>query len=95
MLAEELQCQSNELRKGGLAAPLCWYKVVILGIGPGGNKSASFPFLNTLLLVIACFGYECVPPRNVSTTIPAFISAALEDYVALAVLVIPATHKIC
>uniref|UniRef100_A0A0W0FKR0 Uncharacterized protein n=1 Tax=Moniliophthora roreri TaxID=221103 RepID=A0A0W0FKR0_MONRR len=79
MPAEELQCQSNELRKGRLAAPLCWYKVVNLGTGPEDNKSASFPSLNTLLLVIACFGYDI---------------AALEDYVALAVLVIPTTHKL-
>ncbi|KAI3619092.1 epoxide hydrolase, partial [Moniliophthora roreri] len=61
MPAEELQCQSNELRKGRLAAPLCWYKVVNLGTGPEDNKSASFPSLNTLLLVIACFGYDMCP----------------------------------
>ncbi|ESK82518.1 epoxide hydrolase [Moniliophthora roreri MCA 2997] len=75
MPAEEFQFQSNELRKGGLAAPLCWYKVMISGIGPEDDKG--------------------VPAQNISTSIPAFFGAALEDYVALAALAIPATQKLC
>ncbi|ESK91645.1 epoxide hydrolase [Moniliophthora roreri MCA 2997] len=73
--AEELQKQFNEPRKGGLAAPLSWYKVMTSGIGPEDDKG--------------------VPPQNVTTSIPAFFGAALEDYVALAALAIPATQKLC
>uniref|UniRef100_A0A0W0GBR0 Uncharacterized protein n=1 Tax=Moniliophthora roreri TaxID=221103 RepID=A0A0W0GBR0_MONRR len=73
--ASELQFQSNELRKGRLAALLCWYKVMISGIGLEDDKS--------------------VPAQNTSTSIPAFFGPALEDYVALAALAIPATQKLC
>ncbi|KAI3619438.1 epoxide hydrolase, partial [Moniliophthora roreri] len=72
---QELQFQSNELRKGRLAALLCWYKVMISGIGLEDDKS--------------------VPAQNTSTSIPAFFGPALEDYVALAALAIPATQKLC
>ncbi|KAI3615397.1 epoxide hydrolase [Moniliophthora roreri] len=73
--AEELQKQFNEPRKGGLASPLSWYKVMTSGIGPEDDKG--------------------VPPQNVTTSIPAFFGAALEDYVALAALAITATQKLC
>ncbi|KAK7051648.1 hypothetical protein VNI00_004627 [Paramarasmius palmivorus] len=72
---DEKRIQSEELLKGGLAAPLCWYKVMLSGIGPEDDKG--------------------VPADRVATDKPAFFGAALEDYVALAALAIPATQKLC
>ncbi|KAG5220521.1 alpha/beta-hydrolase [Salix suchowensis] len=93
---EERKIHGDMLLKGGLAGPVCWYKVVTSGIMNDDDKGASSRVRNDinnhLLMRRSRLG---VPIRSPAVSKPVFFGATSKDAVCIPKLQTPVTQKAC
>ncbi len=90
---QDQRIQKEELRKGGMAGPLCYYKVIRTSIMTDDSKGKPQWILGQSPLCLHIL--EANPPKVMKVTKPVFFGGASKDYVCFASMSLAGTKATC